>query len=300
MHLLPRAVARGAFAGVLCLLVTASAALASTVDLRPKFRKGDVAKYDLVLNSDNDFNTGGAAGAPAQKQKIDQNIGLKLTVLDSNPDTGATVELVYERLKFKSQGDLPGAEFDSSQPASKDAGNQAAQALRPLIGTKLTLTVDPDGNITEVKGGESFANAFMDQMQGNYVTPGGMNGMFGPVFSTRKAQTKAAVGDSWTYVDTLPGTMLGEMKLTTTHTVKSINGDLATVDLTGKYEVRNADTGLNLSVNNSSYEGSYVWDSEAGMLKSMQTRQVTNVRADIGGGAVTVKSSSKTTITRRN
>lgn len=281
----------------LCTLLALPAfAHAETINLRPKFEKGAEATYNLALTADNTFNMG--ASTEAQKQHVEQDIGLKLVVKEVDAEKGATVDLVYESIKFKSEGGMFAAEFDSAQPADKDAANPLAGAFRPLIGTTFTLTIDKNGNVTEVAGGEALAGGVAGQMLQGYVTKGGVGSLLGPIFSTRQATGEAKVGDTWTYEDIMPGSMLGEMKMTSTHTLKSANGNLATVDMNGKLELKNSPAGPKIEMKEGTYDGNYVWDTQAGMLKSLKTTQVATMEGDLGNGPMTVKSNATTTITR--
>lgn len=288
------------FARVACalsLIGVPAIAQAESVDLRPKFEKGAEATYNLDLSADNQFNMGAASG-DSQKQHVEQTVGLKLVVKEVDAEKGATVDLVYESIKFKSEGGMFAAEFDSAQPTDKDAGNAFAGSFRPLIGTTLTLTIDKNGNVTDVKGGEALAGGVTGQMLSGYVTKGGVGGLLGPIFSTRQAKGEANVGDTWTYEDIMPGSMLGEMKIVSTHTLKSVDAGLANIDMTGKIELKAADMGPKMEMKEGSYDGSYVWDTKGGMLKSMKTTQIATMEGDLGNGPMTVKSNATTTITR--
>jgi hypothetical protein len=281
----------------LTLLAAPGVALAESVDLRPKFEKGAEATYTLALSADNQYTMGAATG-DAQKQHVEQELGLRLNVKEVDPEKGATVDLVYESIKFKTEGGMMAAEFDSKQPADKDAGNMVAEAFRPLVGMTLTLTVDKDGNVTEVKGGEELSKGMTGQMLAGYTTTGGVRGLLGPIFSTRQAKTEANVGDTWTYEDVMPGSMLGQMKIVSNHTLKSVDAGMATIDLTGKIELKGNGMGPKVEMKEGSYDGTYIWDSKAGMLKSMKTTQVATMEGDMGSGPMTIKNNSTTTLTR--
>lgn len=281
----------------LTLVVAPAVAHAETVDLRPKFEKGAEASYDLAVSADNQYTMGAASG-DAQKQHVEQTIGLKLVVKDVDAEKGATVDLIYESIKFKTEGGMMAAEFDSTQPKDKDAGNMFAESFRPLVGMTLTLTIDKDGNVTEVKGGEELSQGMAGQMLAGYTTKGGVRGLLGPIFSTRQAKGEANVGDTWTYEDIMPGSMLGQMKIVSTHTLKSVDAGLATIAVNGKIELKAADAGPKMEMKEGAYDGNYIWDTKAGMLKSMKSTQVASMEGDMGSGPMSIKNNATTTLTR--
>lgn len=181
------------------------------VDLRPKFVAGRQTRYELAIVSGNavksdqeDLNS---------EQTMTQTVGLALKV-KSVDDEGATVELVYERIKVGIETADFKAEFDSAdkgkgtsktsspskspRPAPKSKGAKPAaadpemgellgQIMRPMVGTTLVMKVDKAGNITSVSGGEALAGAGLGALLGGLGGGGGLAGGGGGLVPTPTA-----------------------------------------------------------------------------------------------------------------
>jgi len=118
-----------------------------------------------------------------------------------------------------------------------------------------------------VRGGVSFSAL------GLFVGGGGQAGdLFGPLFTARKGAGMARVGESWEDVDTIDNALIGRFKMTTRHTLRSAFADQASVDMTGRIEPGSEAPGAGAGqIKESSFSGAYVWDTERGMLKRMDS-----------------------------
>lgn len=279
----------------LTLAIAPGFARAETVNLRPKFEKGTEASYTLAIDAQNEATRTGSA--EPQKQHINQEIGLRLKVNDVDAEKGAKVDLTYDSFKLKVDGGPMPIEFDSATPAEKDEGNPVAGAFRPLVGTTLHLIIDKDGNVTDVTGGEELAQGIAGQALSGYVTSGGVRGLLGPIFSTRQTKGEASVGETWTYEDVMPNSVIGQMKIVSNHTLKSVDGGNANIDLAGNIDFKPAEGGPTITLKEGTYNGNYVWDTKAGMLKSMNAKLVAALEGDLGGASAS-KNIATTTLTR--
>jgi len=290
----------------LCLLpavavvafATAAPALAQEVDLRPRFKTGAETKFAMVISGANEFKAEAMPGG-GQSTKIDQEIDFTLKVKDVTSDGIATVDLTYDRMVMK-VGGMFEMTFDSTKPTDQDAGNMLASALRPLIGSSLTMTVDRDGNISKVEGFDKLKlNPSAQQMAGTLATADGVKSTFGQVFSTRKSDGRASVGDTWTNVDSVSAGQMGTVKTSITHTLKSHTGGMAKVDITGDLAIEG---GMmpELKLTTSEVTGNYIWDTEVGMLKSIQTKQTSTMQGNPGSGEMTINNTSTMKLERKN
>jgi hypothetical protein len=301
------------------------------VDLRPKFRKGEDARFKLEMTSTNRTKTGGAStpaaptpskptpgrrgpqkppapvtgddAAPSQTENVmKQEIGLRLHVTEAQPEGGAVVELVYESLKLSVQSDGVLSDFDSTKPPSKNnADDPIAAMLKPMVGSVIKLKVDKDGNITDVSGGNGLVPSALLGDLGGGSGGGDAKSMFGSLFSIKKGNGRARIGEKWTDVDVMESSPIGNFKMTTENTLKSAAGGKATVDFTGTMapdsEGGAGNQGL-VQVKEAKYDGRYVWDTERGMLDHMDSHQNVVMDAKVGEGGTSMKSETTVKVTR--
>ncbi|NUQ67696.1 MAG: hypothetical protein HUU18_05395 [Phycisphaerales bacterium] len=265
------------------------------INLRPKFTKGQEIRYTMRLDASTKL---AGEAAPGDGQRIEQDIGLLLRVRDVSPETGASVDLVYESLKFKlTQGDTV-MDFDSTKPARKD--EPADAMLRPIVGLTLELKIDKDGNITSVSGGEKLAAGPGAMLANNFTGADVIRSLMGRVMTLRRGTGEASVGESWTDEDVI-ASMMGDMKITTTTTLKSMNGATATLGLRGVFGLSptGGTTGLpSISVKDSTYTGEAQWNTETGTLQSMTTRQTIAVEQTLGDKTLRSTNELVTTVRR--
>ena len=125
----------GAVAAVLLVAAAATLEAAQEVDLRPKFVPGSSSTVVMTIRSTTRVRPSGSvtpAPAPGAKpepdsstQQSDQEITFTEKVVDWNPETGGTVQLVYDRVKLKITSDAIGevtadtATLPGGTPANK-------------------------------------------------------------------------------------------------------------------------------------------------------------------------------------
>lgn len=247
------------------------------VDLRPKFKQGEEIRFTMNLDTSGRQVTPGAGD---QSTTTEQQIGLLLRVKESNPETGAILDLVYESFKMNVKAPTGDVSFDSSKPASKD--DMTDELLRGIVGLTLSVKVNPDGEITSVSGGEGAGVGA--GLAGQFTGADMIKGVFGPVFSIKKGKPKAAVGESWTTEDVLQGGA-ASTRIKMTHTLKSIQGNNANIDIKGSVVIDPSSSGMKAGVKDSSIGGRAVWDIERGMLSRLETDQKLTVETKTDQGS---------------
>lgn len=297
-------------------IAVAQPQLARTVDLRPRWQQG--AESRLVLTLDQNNTVSGQLGLGDSEQVVKQEITLRERVIKADPEKGATVELIYERVKVKLDSDAGSVDYDSDKPEGggkpkpqrKNDGldfldDMVAQSIEPYLkrvaGTKLTVTIDGDGKITSVEGGESLTVPGLGGPVGGLKpSADGLSPLFGPITTMQQGQaSRVKVGDTWTHSDTFDLQPLGGLKMVTKHALKSIDGggSEATVTFMGHIEPGTASPTAPLAIKVANYSGSYIWDARAGRLKSMTGDQETQIETNTVGGA-SMKSKGKMNVKR--
>ena len=228
-----------------------------TIDLRPKFTKGQEVKFRMTIRSR-------AEGGPTEGDEAssgEQEMVIRLKAKETNPDTGTTLELVYDSLRMK-MGEI---EFDSTKPADK--GDPVDDILRSIVGLKMNVQMDPSGNITSVthEGGGGLGDMLTQQFTGADV----IKGLFGPISTRQASDGRVRVGESWKSDDVMRG-MMGNTTLSMTHTLESARGNKATIKTKGKVLIDgNEGAGIGFKVKDSTINGTTEWDTDSGMLTRM-------------------------------
>lgn len=260
-----------------------------------------------------------------------QEIGLLLRVKDADPESGATLELVYESLKLDLQTADMEFQFDSTKKPGKSTPKQGGDPaslmptdqdlveamLRPMVGTAITLQVDADGNITSAAGGSPLSmtgmlGAVSDMSGGSGLTgalpAGGGGDVLGSIFTAARGRGSARVGESWTTTDKLEGTGIGSFTMTNKTTLKSFSNGIADLAFEGRIAPGSSEAAPGLlggtaQVKESDFTGRAGWDTERGMLKSMSSEQRTVMDASVPDGEggqreVSLTSRTRTTVKR--
>jgi hypothetical protein len=246
---------------------------AREVDLRPKFRAGQQLRYTMEMTNSSRPTQ---KGQPSLSSKAEFGLSLKTKAVGA--DGGATVDLVFDRVKISTQTPEEKFEFDSSKPPKGD-DDIIGLMLQPLVGSTLTLTVDSAGNISAINGGESFAAL------GQFVAGGGdATKLFGPLFTVKKGTGMARIGESWENEDSLDNAMLGQFTMKTRHTLRSAVAGEAKVDMSGQIRPRSEAPGTGAGqIKDSSFNGAYLWDTERGALKSMDATMRVRMNTNAAG-----------------
>jgi len=232
------------------------------------------------------------------KDEVSQELGLRF-VCTGVTETGGTMDLVFDRFSLAmTQGDLT-TKFDSDEPASKDEGNPVASIIRPLVGTKLSLTLDADGNITNIEGGEELAAASMG-FGAELSNPARVRALFGPIFTAQKSPGKAEIGKTWSTSDTTDVAPFGSITISTDSTLKSHKAGVAKIEFRGDMGLSpQTETQAVVGLEESVYTGSIDWNTELGMPDSMKTTQKLGLTFAQDGVTQRVNNDIKMTLTRR-
>jgi len=288
------------------------------VDLRPKFVKGQELRYRMTTHSAGTTSMPGlddpladpaakkpapvqpAASKPADPdQEMMQAVDVRFRVVQTAPEGGATVEMVFDAIKLNSKGPLGDTAFDSSKPAPKGGDDDGAAALRKVVGTTLTLRIDRDGNITEIKGGESLLPGGLGDAA-SLVSGAGVQQTWGPIFTGRKGSGEAAVGEKWTTTDSLNLSPIGAFTITTESVLASARAGSAEVGFKGRIEPSRESSrqGEGIQIRSASHAGKYVWDTAVGALRSLTMKQTMEAGGSLGGMEMSTSQRSDTTIER--
>jgi hypothetical protein len=272
------------------------------IDLRPHFSRGQEITLKMELT---DREQPDATKTPARKDpkgtktaKPDplestpaddartgttrQEIMLRLKVIETGKD-GSKLEIIYDAFKISMKhGPLGDIEFDSGRPATKD--DPIADMFKAIVGSSIIAEFDRTGNITSVSSGSKGTQATegLGAAVSNLIRDS-----FGRVLSIGGAPEFARVGDTWTSDSTMPAPG-GTWKIKATNKLRSASGGKAKIEINGKVtlDAATSGAGMGMTVSDSKYTGAAVWDTERGMIESMETKMTASVShpASMGGG----------------
>lgn len=278
-----------AVVGVLGVLVGPIApARAQKVDLRPRWEKGAQWRFRMETSSVNSIKMGDEA---SRRTSASQEAQLLLKVIDSQPEADSTVELIIESSKATADGPDGKRRFDSSRPGDKDAKDRFGDGLRALVGLKLTLTVAPDGHISRITGGEGLMSS---DLVAPFTNPDKASDLFGPILSLKKGDGFASVGQSWENEDRIDTGLLGRIRVSNRHTLRSAAGGTARVVTDGTIEADSESPDSPITIRDGKVTGSYEWDTRAGMLRRMDSRVSFKIEAE-GIASITSDATQKLT-----
>jgi hypothetical protein len=313
---------------------TSQPARSGVVDLRPKFRLGSDRRIVLKQETSQTLPQLGEDGTAKPTKLQDDRVtsASEITLIFHPVATttdGATVDITIEAIRASRTGGESNDSFDSNKPSppknskpvtnpqqTDPAGDLLTQLMesqslesrmRPLIGEKMTMRLDPNGDVIDVRGGEKLVEALSPMGGGlGAITSGGL-GSSAPSSSDLfksivggPGKATATVGETWETSSDLDLSILGQSRMKTRSTLSSLRGSIAQVDMRGTLEPasESADKGSSGPKIDVSYSGVYQWDTEDGFVQSMNTRQLTTIRLNNSAKPVTITAETNTSISR--
>lgn len=289
-------------------------------DLRPKFERGQTIKLKLEVTNlaeqpaididmlDDPDEKPKKPARPSQangKREVEKTksrieFGIVMKVKEVDAAGNSTVDMTFQTVKVSVDGPGMKEEFDSTKPAKPAPAGEIdiiGTVLKPLVGTTMSMTVDRAGNISNVTGGDGFA--MLGQVTPGSGGAGSLPQVIGPIFNIKKGDGFARIGETWDNADKLNSGLMGDFKMTARHTLSSVSGKDAKVDLRGKIEPGSQAPGSStFQLKDSSYTGRYTWDLARGMIKDMTTKMSMTVEHRLQDTPVQVTSETTTKLTR--
>lgn len=297
-----------------------------TVSLRPRFVAGETIRYVMTVNTDQ-ANTSADEPDLASQQQMEQTMELAMHVVESSTQ-GATIEISVERARMSVKNDVAMASADSAtagqQPArpgtptpprQETAEDRALRGdleivVKQMASEKMSVVVDGTGKITSITGGDRLAGGgsasrlLSGAGTGAVPMPNPMSGnaLQWLVQGANGQPPEVRLGQTWTNTDNLGRTPLGNFSMRTKHTVRSIRSNGAEIKFDGSIETTQAPNQSPsegaAQISDSSYSGSYTWDSGKGQLSRMDGRLEAKIAMTLLGARVESKSKTQMTCER--
>lgn len=201
------------------------------------------------------------------------DVQVRVRTVESD-DSGARVELAYERVRFVGQStvldDLP--VFDSAMPAAEAAQNPYAPVFLPLIEKPIVLRVGASGLIESVEAPTvdvleiKYAGVARQMMEPRWITE-----RFQPMFSLCRPADAGAAG-FWT-VASETAAFLGShrtLRIKTLHALREVTEGSARIELGSKASLTPADSAdaARMTLDGFSGNGAATWDVEHALLSA--------------------------------
>src|SRR5206468_3686869 len=141
--------------------------------LRYKFKPGETLSYEMEQKMKMEM----AVGGQNINMSMTQTLDMTWNVQTVDNDGKAKIKQKFDRVRLSMEG-LPGMDkiqFDSKAGKELEGpfGQMMGPMLKALAGAEFTLTMDPQGKVSDFKLPEKLAEAFK-----NIPGAGGTGGMF--------------------------------------------------------------------------------------------------------------------------
>ena len=279
------------------------------VDLRPRFEKGQEIRYEMRTDSTDESRMSKKAEDAldgiefgGSSSRVQQRMELLMRVVEADAETGATVEMVVERVAVTVEQDGERASYDSGaapKGGAPGAGGDRltdaearARSIRTavdlMVGSKATFKVAPNGAITALNLPSSLDQtgvpAILASTGGEASAMASGAGVpFEQIVSSGHPTGLVKLREEWTSADDLRGLNL---TMKTHHKLRAASGNRASVDMAGVLSTDSERT----SILHADYEGSYDWDTGAGQLQKMDIRAT--IQIDTGLMVLTRKTTT--------
>jgi len=244
------------------------------VDLRPRFTVGQ----EVRLNMDIATKRSGTAPTPTPDpddldQKADGdgdlNVGMTLSLrcTAADPEEGYTLSMKIDTFRISGTMNGETMNWDSKKQGQDEALDAA---LGGITGVTIPVTMDKNGNISEVGGGlgGGLAGAMGGKLGGGEL----FKSLFGPLTSRTSNTGEARVGDKWTNDDTMQAG-LGTVKIRTDNTLKSANSSMAVIATKGTFSLDPQSSQQGIRLREGKLEGETKWNTGDHMIESMNMKQ---------------------------
>lgn len=224
----------------LLLVCCGWAAAQDKFDLRMHWTKGDTHQMSVTLDQTIAQTLGDA------HQETSQTMGVTYTfkVEDVDAQGNATVSVHYDAVRFHAKTPSGVVDYDPGKPATGPVPVMVS-ALSSLVGQSYSITVSPQGTVTQVAGVQKMLENVLSHLT---ITDGVLR--FAAEKTIRQQLSEAnlkqslrdvfmpfpdhpvAVGESWSR--TTPVTMGFPMNVETSYTLQARDNGIATISVKGK------------------------------------------------------------------
>lgn len=250
-------------------------------------------KYEISMDYTQDMSMG-EMGDMKNTIKMDYELFIK----EKDKDNNLVILTTFKKVGFDTKSPQGNISYDSDSKTepTEMATIMMSKIFGGMIGQGFSMTVSPEGKVIEVKGMEAIFSNMIKNM-GLDTVPGGVQAVAGFKNQFSDEQFKKNFGESFnilpnkevkvgdTWVINNNNDMMGvEMNAKNTYTLKSIEGDLAIVDVVSEFKLDNEE-GVNGQEMNmeGSQSGTMKIDIATGMaIESNITQNISSTQKMMG------------------
>ncbi|HEY2432045.1 MAG TPA: DUF6263 family protein [Vicinamibacterales bacterium] len=301
-------------AGV-ALVVAPLLALAQTT-LQYRWKQGEPVAYETNLKTDSTMSGMPGAGDVTLGQTMTQRVRLLPAAVA--PDGTTTLQQTIEAVKVEMTTPMGKAAYDSAVPQATPDESSAplATVFGGIVGATLSVTVAPDGAVQRIDGVQKAldkivqnlppqqrASAQAAQTLRAVLSEGAIRSSLEQSFPRLPSQS-VKPGESWTAQVSLGSEATGRIAGTQTLTLKSIEGDVATIDVALALKQESSPpmgpSGMTMKLGDSHGSGTLTFDVAAGRIRSasMITELASTMTASgPDGRPTTIKNTTRISMT---
>lgn len=290
------AIARGAALGA--SLWASAVCMGDEADLTPRLEAGSEQRFQV--NSESVVTR----AIPDLDQQLTQTTGLTYYItrkIDDSPDGTIEARLVFDRVIFRTQdpnllGEFEDVVYDTglrdpdtgevkgraTLEKTEFAAMQYAEALDPLIGRSISITLTPQGSITGVNIPEELGDAELFSVEM-------IKDRFLPLFQIHPEGGEVPIGTEWSLESEQDSGLGFDVVSTTNWTLSEVEGDMATVQVENKFSMGEVRRESGFTLRESSGSGRVLWNTELGLLDHLTASQSIRMAGrppEIGGAEV--------------
>jgi len=176
-------------------LMTSTATAQLTTDFTPNFEVGQVAVYwhqaEIISSQEQLDSKKESQGVFESKNRT--TLIMRVEVMSIDENGVATIQMTYDRIAISGESMFSGAySFDSLNQPHEDASPSVGRAMRTLLDSTVTATVDPQGKVLSISGTEEA----VELMQKAKKLAGSRSNEFQPAALTQMIQSFWTIGET--------------------------------------------------------------------------------------------------------
>ncbi len=219
----------------LALAANATAAVvADAVSLHPDYAAGQTARFNFT--SKRSETTSLSQSPQTVSRTIKQQGTFEMSVVEAS-ESGTTIALKLVELKSTLEDSKATLTFDSkSAPDDSDSRNPLLKALRPIVGSTITLKFDQKGRAVEcVTDAELVTQGQFTEFARQLVGEEWAKFRWAPVLFPKPERGDAKVGDVWPVDQSLDVQMMGKLQTNTQLRLESVSNGVAKLKGQGEF-----------------------------------------------------------------
>lgn len=289
--------------------ITVAFSACKSDDVKLSFSPELSKKYEISMNYVQDMDMG-AMGKMQNTIVMTYDLFAK----ERDEENNTTIVTTFKKVGFETKSPQGNISYDSDEKTEpKDMSSaMMSNIFGNMIGESFSMTVDKEGKVTNVTGMEAIFTNMIKKL-GLDTVPGGAQSIagfkeqfsdeqfkknFGESFNILPSK-EVKIGDSWD-IETNSDMMGMDLKSKNTYTLKSIEGDIATVDVVSNFNADKTEGGEGKEMDmDGTQTGTMKIDVNTGMAVEGNITQTINSKQQVMGQEIPMKINGTVKITSK-